>query len=382
MIENKIKILLVVRWPVGGIRTYLRYVYNCFDPSKYTITLIAPDLPEVSVLLNDLSRHDIIFLPLDENPSNYVFIKLILNTLGKSDFDIIHSHGLTAGLCSIIPSLLHHVPHLLTIHDVFTSKQFQGIKGYAKKALISIAIPLIDKIHTVSNDAKQNLLHHVFTSKIFKNKIVAIINGIEISRFMKEEAIDIRSELQLAENSFLIGFFGRFMSQKGFVYLIEALSLIYYKNNLNRKPVVLTFGEGAFIREEKSFVKEKGLRDVVFFLPFTPNIAPVLKSVDLVVMPSLWEACGLLAMEAMVAGVPLIGTNCIGLREVLEGSPCEMIPIKDSKTLATEIEREMSCPTKPAAKHYSIEAARRFDVSIHSKKIESLILSLIDVRRV
>lgn len=374
---NKINILLVVRWPVGGIRTYMRYVFNNLDPDKYTFTLLAPDESEIPILLQDLNKHKINYIAMEKNPSVSTIIKDIISIFVKEQHDIIYSHGLTSGLCSILPSLVFRVPHLLTIHDVFTEKQFIGWKGCLKKYVISFLMPLITKIHTVSNDAKDNLLEYIPLLSRNKSNIIAIINGIETNRFDQMERRDLKMELQLESNSFLIGFFGRFMAQKGFIYLVEAIDQLYRKNDLNIKPVVMAFGEGAFIREEKSNIERKGLQEVIRFMPFVPNIAPVLKGVDLVVMPSLWEACGLLAMETMVAGIPLIGSDCIGLREVLAGTPCKTVPIKNSEALAEAISAEMSHPSKKEAELFVPEAMNRFDVKKHSREIEHLIKSII-----
>jgi hypothetical protein len=59
MSARRLKILLVVRWPVGGIRTYLKYVYGRMDPARYAISLIAARTEEIGFLLEDLRAHEI-----------------------------------------------------------------------------------------------------------------------------------------------------------------------------------------------------------------------------------------------------------------------------------------------------------------------------------
>ena len=95
---------------------------------------------------------------------------------------------------------------------------------------------------------------------------------------------------------------------------------------------------------------------------------------DVVVMPSLWEACGLLAMEAMVSGVPLIGTDCVGLREVLKGTPAAVVSTKDSAALASAILNEMDNPSTSRAREFVTEAATRFHVKRRASEIEDLML--------
>jgi glycosyltransferase involved in cell wall biosynthesis len=377
MTDNKIKILLIARWPVGGIRTYFRYVYNNFDPQQYSFTLIAPNLEETPLLLNELSHHNIKYVALDDNPSNLQIVKLILTTLKKGKHDIIHSHGLTAGICTILPSILFATPHLLTIHDLYLDNQFKGATGLLKKMFFTSLFLLIDRIHTVSNDSTNYLIKKFPIFRFIKNKIHTIPNGIECERFICPEVRDLHKEVKLGKDTFLIGFLGRFMSPKGFIYLVDALKILYDEYHLPKSPIVMTFGEGAFIREEKINVKNKGIEDKIIFMPFTADVASTLKGLDVVVMPSLWEACPLLPMEAMVAGVPVIGTDCTGLREVLKDTPCKVVPSKNSAALAEAIAQEINSPSKHIAESFSGSAAQRFDVKLHSRKLEILINQLL-----
>lgn len=79
-------------------------------------------------------------------------------------------------------------------------------------------LPLIDVIHSVSNDANNNLLDFIPVLKKRKN-CMAISNGVEVERFKGSEKRDLHMELNLPGDAFLIGFMGRFMSLKGFNYL-------------------------------------------------------------------------------------------------------------------------------------------------------------------
>ena len=79
------------------------------------------------------------------------------------------------------------------------------------------------------------------------------------------------------------------------------------------------------VREERAALERAGLRSYFSFLPHLPEVASTLKAVDVVAIPSLWEAMPLLPMEAMVAGVPVVGTNCIGLGEILVDSPSAIV---------------------------------------------------------
>jgi glycosyltransferase involved in cell wall biosynthesis len=376
---KKHRILLVVRHPVGGIRTFFRYVYGNFDSEKYQFTLVTPDLPETRVLLEDLRELDLIYIPVDKNVSNRGLLRIVTKIIRNETFDLVHSHGFTSGACSIVGALSKRTPHFLTCHDVFTQRQFIGLKGFVRKVALGMILSMIDCIHCVSHDARDNLLAYLPILKLYKHKVIAIPNGIEVEPFLKAERRDLRRELGLPPESFLIGFLGRFMSQKGFRYLVDALEQIKKEQNLPKDPLILIFGEpDGFIREEKEYVKKRGLEGSFLFLPFVPNVASTLKGLDIVAMPSLWEACGLLAMEAMVAGVPLVGTDCVGLREVLRNTPAHVVPAKNSLLLSEAFIMEMRNPTTAKARDFATEAAARFQVKDRAAEIENLILKFFE----
>jgi len=376
---TKHRILLIVRHPVGGIRTFLRYVYTNIGSLKYHFTLVAPDMPETRVLLDDLSELGLEYIPVSANATNWQLFRAITAITRRHSFALIHSHGFTSAACSIIAALFHQIPHMLTCHDVFTPGQFVGLKGFMEKWALGAIFSIVDRIHCVSNDARENLLAYLPILRLFENKVVTILHGIEVEPFANADQRDLKAELGLPPDAFLIGFMGRFMAQKGFRYLVDALEQLKVMDNLSKKPLVLTFSQAdGFIREEQEEVNKRGLAGSILFLPFVPNVASTLKGLDIVAMPSLWEACGLLAMETLVAGIPLVGTNCIGLREVLQNTPAYVVPAKDSAALSEALAMEMRAPTTSRAKKFATEAASRFEVKRSVAEVEKLMLELIE----
>lgn len=378
--NTKYHILIVIRWPVGGIRTFCKYVYNYFDPNQYNFTVMAPDTDETKELINDLYRFNPSFIPITrkgEELNKFFKIRLSVRLIHKERFDLVHSHGISAGFLSSLPAYLMKIPHIMTIHETLTTEQPKKISDRLRNTLLSLALPLINIIHHVSNDAKKNILDNIPVLKYFPQKHVVIQNGIKVQQFIKAEAIDLSKQINLQDNMFLIGFFGRFMPEKGFEYLVEAIEILSEKKYLLKKPVVLAYGWGAFIREEQEIIKNKRLDDYFRFMPFTSNVASSLKGLDVVVVPSLREACPLLPMEAMTCGVPVIGTNCIGLREVLKNTPATVVPPEDSGALSDALIQEMYKLSKEKIENFVNTASKRFDVKKKSEKLEAEMIKLI-----
>ncbi|MBM9616708.1 glycosyltransferase family 4 protein [Desulfobulbus rhabdoformis] len=372
--SGAMRVLLVVRWPVGGIRTFMRYVYLRFPVESFSFTLIAPDLPETKVLLDDLSGGDVTLIPVSSNPSVVELCWTVTKQLLHAKFDIVHSHGFTSGVCAALPARLTRVPHLLTSHDVLQEKQFSHKFGKLKRRYIGIAISFIDTIQSVSHDAQKNLLE--FFPRIHERCLV-ISNGIEIERFQQAEPRNLRKELFLSDEYFLIGFLGRFMRQKGFNHLVDAVEQLTRHQNLKKILLVLAFGEGGFIREERAALRQRGLEGNFYFMPFTPNVAGVIKGLDLVVMPSLWEACPLLPMEVLTCGTPLVASNCTGLREVVQGTPTVVVEAGNSSALATGIKDCLEESRLQQFIDYIPKAAQRYNVQPKADMIRDLMNKMV-----
>ena len=245
--------------------------------------------------------------------TNFELIKKLFSLLLKNNIAIIHSHGFTAGSLSTLVNFFFRIPHLMTVHENFQKNQFTGHNGLAKKVILSFLFNKINIIHTVSNDSKSDLTTHF--PQLLKSNIKCISHGIDSDKFYfaKKAQLNI---IQSPHNTCFIGFFGRFMAPKGFRVLIDAIDIIKQDHSVTKQPLVLTFDWGGFVREDYSNIKSRGLDNYFQMLQFTEDMPSVIKSMDIVAMPSLSEASGLVGMEALVAGVPIIGTSCIGLREV------------------------------------------------------------------
>jgi glycosyltransferase involved in cell wall biosynthesis len=89
-------------------------------------------------------------------------------------------------------------------------------------------------------------------------------------------------------------------------------------SKLNNEYKLVILGEGELFSFLKNKVVELNLDQKVFFLGFRKDVANILKACDLLVIPSLWEGFGLIAVEGLACGIPIIANKVDGLFEVLE----------------------------------------------------------------
>lgn len=376
-------VAVVVRWPTGGIRTYLKYVYPTVLRGGWRATFVMPEVDGANQIRADLSEFSCDFETVGKEGAARDLAGGLWRLLRRCKPQVVHSHGLTAALLCEPVARFYSVPHVATLHDIFREDQFSGLKGELKRLLTQSVLGSVDHIQCVSNDARENLLACMPRAQSRRNRVYAVPNGIKSELFADACARNLRAELGVDQSTCLIGFLGRFMNQKGFRLLVHAMEQLLSEGNLERTPVVVAFGGGGFVREDQALVRSKGLAPSFRFLPFVSNVADTLKGLDVVAMPSLWEAGPILAMEALAAGVPLIGTSCIGLRETLADTCATVIAPGNAEQLSAALREFMRDPEayRQRAAAFAPEARRRFDVARTAEMVLESLEKLHDVRR-
>jgi glycosyltransferase involved in cell wall biosynthesis len=260
----------------------------------------------------------------------------------------------------------------MTAHDVFRPLHAARLAGKARLWVLGRTLRGLDALVAVGEDVRDNFLEYLPTLATSRCRMVCIPNGIDTSRFARPiDATGLRQSLGVGKDVFLLGFLGRFMEQKGFLPLLDALERLAISETA-RPFHLLAMGSGDYEREYRAEVQRRGLSQLISFVPFARDVAAVLRQLDLLVMPSLWEACPLLPMEAMAAGVPVLGSDCIGLREVLRGTPSRVAPAGDATAWSRALERAMAEPWPEAARRYASEARERFDVVPAARRLRAL----------
>lgn len=363
------KVLMLVRWPVGGIRTYLRDLLNSRVFSDVKFEVVLPYHQESAQLEGEVGRGDVQW-HFAKQDTTAALVGAFLRQLATTRYDLVHSHGFTAASIATLPSRLRFLPHLITAHDVVVDANFRGRFSSLHRTVLRCTLLAATRIHCVTRSAAENLMS--FAPALSSRGTIEVIeHGVDVKRFRSGPVRNLREELGIGASATIFGYVGRFMEQKGFAYLIEATRLLALRHPVDRFKVV-AIGYGGYIREEQERIARLGLSERISFVPFMRDVAPFLRGVDCVVMPSLWEASGLVAMEAMVAGVPLIASRCVGLSDSLADTPARVVEPRDANGLAEAMERELCESGKQTAAAFADVAAVRFDNSKSFAQLRAL----------
>jgi len=148
-----VSILLTAFYPVGGIRTYIRYIYGSTSFEGEKLTLLAPDEGLKIFLDEHLPKQRIELIKVN---GKFDFVITLIKLIVSGEYRIVHSHGFSAGFFTYLATKFSSCIHIMTAHDVFTKRQFLGFKGKLKLKLINYIFSRINYIHTVTADANQN----------------------------------------------------------------------------------------------------------------------------------------------------------------------------------------------------------------------------------
>jgi glycosyltransferase involved in cell wall biosynthesis len=156
------------------------------------------------------------------------------------------------------------------------------------------------------------------------DKIEVIPFGMDTTPFLHTELSrqEARVRLNLPQDAYIVGVLGRLDPKKGQDLVVHAIHELNKSGNSNYHALMVgnaTLDEGgdSFTRSLLSLVRTAGLEDKVHFRPHTDEIMLFFRAIDVFAMPSHGETFGMVTIEAMAAGVPVIGTDKDGTRELL-----------------------------------------------------------------
>ncbi|MCP6718743.1 MAG: glycosyltransferase family 4 protein [Patescibacteria group bacterium] len=253
----------------------------------------------------------------------------IERTLKKEKFDILHFHNF--GFPSILQILISPSAskslNVLTFHANIKGNEF--LENFP--ALIYFSNKISQwKIDGVIGVAPLNLEYFSLYSGLKK----VIPNGIDLDKFN----ISIPKIKKFSDKKINMLFVGRIEERKGLIYLLKAFKILQKKSSNLRLIIV---GEGPLEKECKKYVKDNDLKEVVFEGQVPKSLAGYYRTADIFISPAIFgESFGLVLLEAMACGAPVVAFANQGYKSFLKGKAAErfLVEPKDYKGLARKIE--------------------------------------------
>lgn len=252
--------------------------------------------------------------------------------LKSADYDVVHTHTSKGGIVGRWAAWKARVPAIIhTVHGFAFHEESSKPKLWLYSFLERMAAKWCHRIVTVS-EYHRDWARQLGIGK--SNQVVAIPNGVGTETGQPtKSADDVRAELGVDADTFLMLAPGRLAPQKGLAYLVQATKTVQEQASLPFQ--ILLAGEGPLKDELQYEAKRLGVESNIRFLGYRDDVPDLLAASDVVVLPSLWEGLSLALLEAMMMGKPVISTEIGSNLEVCrKGNAIRLVPPKDSSALA------------------------------------------------
>ena len=271
----------------------------------------------------------------EQDPSrwNLGCIRKIKKIIIDHDISIIHAHLFKSKMVAWILKLTLKKPIKIVFHEhgeIAGSDTGSWIGLQIYKLLLRISSSSIDRIIAVSQSIKDELLQ---LSAYENSKIQLMFNCIPIRN---EDNDALRHTVRSSNNrKFTIGFAGRLVKRKGWHDFLTAASLLRENNNFNFVMV----GDGPERNDLEQEINRLAVNNLSY-LGLQSDMTFFYESLDCLVISSHFEPFGLVALEAMSFGIPIIASNIGGLKEIISTYECGyFFSANDPTDLAKKIEQ-------------------------------------------
>ncbi|OGQ85693.1 MAG: hypothetical protein A2512_10835 [Deltaproteobacteria bacterium RIFOXYD12_FULL_56_24] len=179
------------------------------------------------------------------------------------------------------------------------------------------------------------------------DKLVPIINGIDVAEFDARPPIGIRQEIGVGSGPLLIGCVGRLEEMKGQEYLVRAVQLLSGRGG-DFRVLLIGSAEGDYREKLIALMRELKVEEYFIDLGFRHDTPGLLKELDFLVSASSFgEGLSRVILEAMAAGKPVVATAIGGAAEAVdEGVTGYVVPPRDPQALAEAMLRLLTSPER------------------------------------
>ncbi|MNI20297.1 Mannosylfructose-phosphate synthase [compost metagenome] len=332
MPSNSLRILATgMGWPSlqpGGLNTYFKSICEHLSADHDLHALICTkDKPQVQegMLVTNLADPQ-----TSIGKRREVFRQHAARMLDEQKFDVVYSHFAPYGIGVAMEAKKRNVPVVMAFHGPWSEEiQVEGggikhrMKAWIARRIELKAYSLADAFIVLS-ETFRDILHHHYQVPLHKIHIIA--GAADTARFQPSiDPIAVRDQLGLAQDSITVLTVRRLVKRMGLLQLLDA-----WQEVVKQAPssMLLIGGKGPLKEELEKRIIEYGLQDHVRMLGYVSDqdLPRYYQAADLFVVPTqALEGFGLITVEAMSSGLPVMATPIGGSREILEKFDSDML---------------------------------------------------------
>lgn len=283
---------------------------------------------------------------LPPNSPSLAFLK----TIDYEGYNVIHLHGFGHLLIDYVNLVAKNPRRILTVHGFPKYVGKDGRAGFPLKLLYGIYRWTLGK--QTLNSAKAITTVSKFVADecikrgVPKSKVEVIPNGIELEKFKPVQSSELEEEFHLRDEDILVLSMMRISWQKGLGYALKAIHKVIETTNEPIKYMIVGPVEDRnYYSRLTRQIGKLGLKQNVIFTGFlSQKRLQALARANIFLAPSLHETFGLVVLEAMALGKPVIASDCEGFKCILEHTKTGLLvepgnPVEMANAILTLLEK-------------------------------------------
>ena len=317
---------------------------------------------------------------------NHTLTRAALHAAETGEFDLVHAHDWLVTHTAVTMRDYLRVPLVATVHATEAGRHQGWLPGDLNRAIHSVECWLGAEAERVLVCSKYMGREVDALLGVPAAKTAVIPNGVDLPRWSPNRMDVAAARSRYAGDGPLIGFAGRLVYEKGVQHLLHAVPELRRRHPGLR---VVIAGDGPQRGELEATAGRLDLHHEVSFTGFVParGLSSTMASTDAMVVPSIYEPFGLVALEAAAAGAPLAVSKTGGLAEIVEpGVTGLRFPVRDAEALTESVsslisDREAARAMADAARTMVRERYGWDDVAVATAGVYSGVVNKAKIKR-
>jgi len=346
-----------------------KYDYTLISPVPYYPRIKLPYMPDKFIRFAQIEYKEVcdnyniyrpkyfkLPYPLTENIEWRTYYHCVMRVIEKErlKFDLIHCHGLYPdGFAAAKIAQRANVPLVMHIHESGIRKSYRKYNRFMRYVMNQA-----DKLVSVSEFQYQTV---TAVTDEFAGKMRVVYNGIDTEKFSPSARDSSGKAARMI-------FVGNLIEGKQIDILIKAIDRLKTRFSL----ALDVYGSGPKQKQYQQLAQQLNLNHLVKFMGHIENdiLAETLKNYNLLVLPSRYETFGVVLIEAMACGLPVVATAVGAVPEIVDSDEVGILAQPDSvDSLAQAIEKAL---TRQWDKNKITTHARKFSIKNTVQSLEGI----------
>ena len=367
--EEPIRVAHIIgKWLGGGVEAVVMNYYRHIDRTKIQFDFLC-DEDSTNIPYEEIEQLGgrVILIPPYQKVFKYQ--KELIRIFKENNYKIVHSHINTLSVFPLRAAKKAGVKVRIAHSHSTTNK-----KEWKKNLLKQMLRPFSKAYATDYMCCSELAGRWLFGDKAYDSGQVYLLNNaIDLDKFKYNESLrkEKRKELNIKDDTLVIGHIGRFVAQKNHIFLIDIFNEVHKKNS---NSLLLLVGQGPLKEEIKNKVKELKLDDSVRFLGQRNDVNELYQAFDVFCLPSLYEGLPVVGVEAQASGLLCILSNAMTketkVLDITKFMSLNNTPEEWADSILDDVKRYKRIDTSKEM------TAKNFNIKEEAKKLEKYYLNL------